>query len=202
MTMTKRRHMTPNDWHDEDLQSMPTLHRLTWFGLRMFADDEGRESANAARIAAALFPLDRSVTEDTIDTLLLEFEALGLLVLYVVQGRTYFALRHWPRVDRPQDSRIPPPPPVSTGSGSSRDPISVEGEREERGESGVRSAEGEDRSRSDPDQEPSPFCSKHPEGTEQPCGGCGTARKRHEMWSRGKRATLRTPQFEDDEDVA
>lgn len=198
MTMTKRRQMTPDDWHDEDLQSLTTLERLTWFGLRMFADDEGRESANAARIAAALFPLDRSVTEDTIDTILLRFAELDLLVLYVVEGRTYFALRHWPRVDRPQDSRIPPPPPrVATSSGSRPDPIAVEGEREERGES-ERGAESEARSRPDPDREPPYFCPQHPDGTTDSCGPCGTTRKRHEIWVRRQREEQRrTPTFED-----
>lgn len=196
MTMTKRRQMTPTDWNDEDLQSMSPLERLTWFGLRMFADDEGRESANAARIRAALFPLDPTVTEDTIDETLLRFADLDLLVLYVVGGRTYFALLEWPRVDRPQESRIPAPP-VSTRSGSSPDPIAVEESREGRGES-AESEEREDRSGSSPDQEPSPFCSKHPDGTEKPCGPCGTARKRHEMALRGRRTTLRAPRFEDD----
>lgn len=203
MTMTKRRQMTPTDWTDEDLQSLSPLERLAWFGLRMFADDEGRESANAARIRAALFPLDPAVTEDTIDTMLLRFAELELLVLYVVGRRTYFALLEWPRVDRAQESRIPPPPQsVATGSRSGPDRIAVEGEREEREGSGARSAEGEARSRPHPDQEPSPFCSKHPDGTEAPCGGCGTARKRHEMFHRAKRATLPGPRFEDDEDAA
>ena len=30
--------------------------------------------------------------------------------------------------------------------------------------------------------EPSPFCSKHPTGTEEPCGPCGTANRRHRAW--------------------
>lgn len=30
--------------------------------------------------------------------------------------------------------------------------------------------------------EPSPFCSKHPKGTEAKCGGCQTARLRHAAW--------------------
>jgi hypothetical protein len=32
------------------------------------------------------------------------------------------------------------------------------------------------------DVEPSPFCSKHPDGTEEPCGPCGTANRRHKAW--------------------
>ena len=33
--------------------------------------------------------------------------------------------------------------------------------------------------------EPPTSCPKHPIGTEQPCGPCGTARLRHLMWARG-----------------
>lgn len=34
----------------------------------------------------------------------------------------------------------------------------------------------------DADDEPSPFCTKHPAGTEQPCGPCGTAKRRNKAW--------------------
>jgi hypothetical protein len=32
------------------------------------------------------------------------------------------------------------------------------------------------------DVEPSTFCSRHPAGTEDPCGPCGVARRRHDRW--------------------
>jgi hypothetical protein len=32
------------------------------------------------------------------------------------------------------------------------------------------------------DVEPSPFCARHPKGTEDPCGPCGTAKRRHVEW--------------------
>lgn len=35
---------------------------------------------------------------------------------------------------------------------------------------------------------PSMFCSKHPNGTEQPCGPCATARKRYAAWTEAKLA--------------
>lgn len=38
------------------------------------------------------------------------------------------------------------------------------------------------------DVEPSPFCSKHPDGTEEPCGPCGTANRRHKAWLAAKPA--------------
>lgn len=33
---------------------------------------------------------------------------------------------------------------------------------------------------------PSPFCSKHPKGTEKPCGPCGTAKLRHAAWVKSR----------------
>jgi hypothetical protein len=34
------------------------------------------------------------------------------------------------------------------------------------------------------DVEPSPFCSRHPNGTEKPCGPCGSAKLRHGRWEK------------------
>lgn len=34
------------------------------------------------------------------------------------------------------------------------------------------------------DVEPSPFCSRHPTGTDKPCGPCGTAKLRHQRWEK------------------
>ena len=58
---------------------------------------------------------------------------------------------------------------------SSRESERVAGEDAEGGRSSSRTA------RENPS---SPFCSKHPEGTEKPCRGCGTARLRHAQFQR------------------
>ncbi|MFL2002279.1 hypothetical protein [Microbacterium sp. A1-JK] len=189
--------MTPEDWQDEDLMSLPVPVRFTYLGLKMFADDQGRESATAARIKAALFTLDEAVTLQEIDEHLLVLDESGLIALYVVGPRTYFAISDWPRVDGAKPSRIPDPPPtVRTSSGFDPDDVAVvgEGEREE-GEV----PRGGAHSGSSP--EPSPFCSQHPDGTEKPCGGCGTARKRHEIWARRERhSPTFTPEERDDDE--
>ena len=39
-------------------------------------------------------------------------------------------------------------------------------------------------SASDAEPPPSPFCSKHPNGTDDNCRACGTARKRYDQWVR------------------
>jgi DNA-binding transcriptional ArsR family regulator len=184
--------MTPEDWQDEDLGSLPLAVRFTYLGLKMFADDQGRESATAARIRAALYTLDETVTDETIDEHLVMLADAGLITLYVVGARTYFAIEEWPRVDQAKPSRIPEPP-IRTTSGSRPDDVAVVGEegREER------EAPGEPGATSGSPLEPSPFCSKHPDGTEQPCGGCGTARKRHELWVRRQRQG--PPRFEPSE---
>lgn len=198
MTMTKRRQMTPDDWTDETLQELPPIVRLTYLGLRMFADDEGRESATATRIRAALYPLDEDIDDATIDEHLLLLEDLGYLVLYTAGRRIVFSLTVWPRVDGAKASSYPPPPPrsVRTPSGSTPDSVAVVGEREEGEETGERGAREERGTASGPTREPRPFCSQHPDGTERPCGGCATARMRHELWVRAQREGS-TPTFED-----
>jgi hypothetical protein len=37
---------------------------------------------------------------------------------------------------------------------------------------------------SEADVEPSPFCSRHPNGTDKRCGPCGSARLRHQRWQK------------------
>lgn len=36
------------------------------------------------------------------------------------------------------------------------------------------------------DAEPSPFCPRHPNGTDEKCGDCGTARRRYDLWHKNK----------------
>lgn len=43
------------------------------------------------------------------------------------------------------------------------------------------------------DAEPSPFCSKHPNGTEKACGPCGTAKLRYARWAKAAAAPKAKP---------
>jgi hypothetical protein len=196
MGMRKKRDILPEMFRNEELLALPVATRLTAVGLRLYADDHGRESATPALIKAALWPLDTDVTDAVINEQLLELAYADYLVLYQVGPRTYFQVIEWPRVDHPVESRIPPAPHANP---SGTDPDSIAAGERERRESGE-GAEGEgawrdaewaresaraegENSRTDPDVPPSPFCRSHPRGTDSPCRNCGTARLRHRSWS-------------------
>lgn len=202
MAVTSRqRSVPPSMFSDEELLELPPEVRLTGIGLRFHADDHGRGSANPVLIKAQLWPLTPDVDHSAVEYHLLALEEAGYIRLYDVGGRTYYALAEWPRTDRAQQSRIPAPPddaedvtPVTPSSRGARETPAVvggkEGEGEEGGQegsvggSGGSAVGGARRTLADlaGTPEPSPFCSRHPIGTEDKCGPCGGARKRHEVW--------------------
>lgn len=208
MALSSRlRNHPPSMFTDEALMELPAKTRLTGLGLRHYVDDEGRGSARPALIRGQLWALDESVSDDIVEEHLVALEDAGYLSMYTVDGRTYLELEEWPSVDRGQASRLPPPPPreslarhsrdpredVANPSRGSRDILAVVGERGEEGErreGGGERAVGEEGAPPPTPlstvDEPSPFCSKHPAGTERPCGPCGTARKRHDRWLRAQ----------------
>ena len=185
MAITRRRYITPEVWSKEDLLALPPEVRLTEIGLRMYADDEGRERVNPMLMRATLFPLNPSMTEQKLEEHILRLDQVGCLVVYDVRGQTYYAMKEWPSVDRPRPSAFPEPPkPLANDSRSRRDPfVAVEREGEgEREESEGEWVSERGAARSDRESPPSPFCRNHPQGTDNPCRACGTARLRYRMW--------------------
>ncbi|OOB90315.1 hypothetical protein [Rathayibacter sp. VKM Ac-2630] len=183
--MTKRRILHPELWRHELLIELPTEVFTTAVGLHMYADDEGRESANPGLIRSALWPNRPAITDSTIDEHLLLLDEIGVIAIYATDPRrTCFAIGEtWCKQNNPTPSRFPPPPAGSfrTGYGSDPDSVPVEEGGGEEGEQWV-PAEG---APSGPDPEgmpPSPFCKAHPSGTERPCRNCGTARLRARRW--------------------
>lgn len=192
MAMTRRRVVTPEGFSRDELLSLSPAVRLTEVGLRLYADDHGREKVNQRLMLARLYPLDRDMSESTIDEHLLLLDDAGAITLYGVAGETFFAIEDWPKVDRPSDSRIPPPP-----SRINRDPFAArEREGEERRES-----EESGPARSNRELPPDPFCPAHPDGTEDPCRPCGVARLRRKKYDdeQIRQARVRFEEESDDE---
>jgi hypothetical protein len=209
MSVTRRNRAVPADlFTDERLIELPAAARLTAVGLRFFADDEGRASANPALILAGLFPLAPDMTPGLIEEHLLMLAETHYIRLYEAQGREWLVLVDWPKVDRGKRTVIPAPPnlreefAVGGGRGRRSRAGGEEGEGEGDGRGGTGLADGARRG-SGPEAatdamralremlrgapEVSPFCPKHqPRGTTQPCGPCGSARKQHEQWIRAQ----------------
>lgn len=177
MGISRQRPVPPEDFTFQEFFSLPAAVRTTMTGLRMHADDQGRENANERLLWSSIWPLSTEVHEDDLLDHLLILAELDWLILYSAGGRTYFQIVHWPKVDRPNPSRLPAPP-----SRTARDSFAaVEGESARASES----AEGGP-SRMIPGLGPSPFCIEHPNGINEPCRDCGTARLRHERWARAQ----------------
>jgi hypothetical protein len=201
MAMTRRRVVTPEGVTRDEILSLPRDVRLTEILLRLYADDHGRERVNQRLMLARLYPMDEDMTESTIDEHLLMLDEAGAIVVYSADGSTFFSVTEWPKVDRPQDSRFPPPP-FENGSRTDRDRF-VAGEREserewERGGGDERGSARTDRE----DGPPDPFCPAHPDGTDDPCRPCGVRRLRRKKYDDEQMAEARrSVRFEGDDDA-
>lgn len=195
MAMTRRRVVTPEGFSRDEMLSLPRDVRLTEIGLRLYADDHGRERVNQRLMLARLYPMDQDMTESDIDEHLLMLDEADAITVYGAGGSTFFSITEWPKVDRPQDSRCPPPP-----SRSVRDSF-VAGERESARE---RESEwGSERGHARSDREsgpPDPFCPAHPDGTDDPCRPCGVRRLRRKKWDDEQMREARRVVFEGDAD--
>jgi len=198
MALTNRqRPVPPSMFTDESLMELPPEVRLTGLGLRFYVDDAGRGPARPELIKGQLWPLDSDVTTDLILYHLLALEEAGYIRLYDVADRSYLVLVERPSIDRPQESRLPPPPedadpePLAESSRASREPLAVVGGRKEEegrrgGREGGQGKAGTLATALAGTPEPAPWCTKHPLGSDEPCGPCGGARKVHEMWVRAQ----------------
>lgn len=181
MGMSKMRPLPIDLWTDEDLIALPLPVKWTAIGLRMHADDEGRESVTDWMLRPSIWPGDATVTADVLTVHLLMLDQAGVIGIYSAGDRTYYQVRSWPAVSHPNRSKHPPPPPdlFQNAAGNPPDDFSAgEGESESRETNWERPA----------GIPPSPFCTDHPRGTRQPCRHCGTARLLHEQYLAESRA--------------
>lgn len=111
--MARIRTIKPDIWTDEKFVELSTSARLLFIGLWNFADDEGRMPYSPKQIKLRILPAD------TVDAaaLLAEMEALGLIIVYVADGEKLLQIKGFTKhqkVDRPNPSRLPPPPNSSS----------------------------------------------------------------------------------------
>ena len=171
--MAKIRTIKPGFFTSEDVSALPLRARLTWIGLWTHCDDYGRAKDNVKLIKAAIWPLDDVSLKDIESDLALLHDA-GRIVRYEVAGRAYLVVTAWPdhqRIARPAASKLPPPPgtvaAVSQQCHDTADAVQEGKGREGKGGANTR---------------PHPTCTKHPNGTDEPCRACGQARRAHDAW--------------------
>jgi hypothetical protein len=186
--MSRIRTIKPDFFKSRIVAGISYRARLTWIGLWTIADDAGRLRWDTRVIAGELWPQEDAVTWREVDADMEELREAGLIELYTSRpddgtlsdSDWFVAIPSWrehQRINKPTASKLPPPPGFTEDSRSTpvtfldRSPTEGEGEREvEQG--GGRGG-----------RVPSPFCGKHPRGSDRPCRQCGDQRRAYELWA-------------------
>jgi hypothetical protein len=117
--MARIRTVKPEFFSDEKLALASIPARYLFAGMLTEADDEGRLSASAKRLAGSLFPHDARIGPGRVTKWLKELEALNVVVRYEVNSAQYLWIRTFEkhqRISHPTPSRLPAPPEVLPNS--------------------------------------------------------------------------------------
>jgi hypothetical protein len=111
--MPRIRTVKPEFWRDAKVSRVSRDARLTFLGLLNEADDEGRLLGSAKYIAGALFPHDDDADSTRVRGWLDELSQTGLIRRYEHEEVGYLVIpnfRTHQRIDKPSESKLPPPP--------------------------------------------------------------------------------------------
>lgn len=164
----------------EKVNSWPIPLRYFWSMLWGYCDDFGRGRRDARLIVADTFPIDEEVDSRTVERWMKALEGAGVIDTYEVDGKRYFECVNWwehndlvylKKTEIPDRAGDIPKPgkrsekvqKVSKKSQGKEGEVEEEREREEE--------------REEENSPPTPFCKKHPNGTDTPCRACGNARR-------------------------
>lgn len=169
--MARNRQLSAAIRVDEKVNEWPIELRYFWTQLWGYCDDFGRGRYVSKLVKADAFPLDDEVTAAKIGRWMQALEMAGVIQAYEVEGKRYFFCVNWAkyqRLSRPTTSDIPEPLADAEQLHADVNQLRAEGKgkgREVEGEGKLSAAAL------------TPFCSKHPQGTDSPCRACGNARR-------------------------
>lgn len=168
----------------ETVNGWPYSLRYFWTQLWGYCDDFGRGRRDPRLVKAGTLPIDDEATVEVVDRWMSGLESAGVIRGYVIDGKDYFEVVNWDEhqeITYRKKTGVPGPDGVLPNSGKSSGKFQKvlhegegEGEREVEGE-GARGAR------------PPAFCPKHPTGTDQPCRGCGDARRERAAWDKAQK---------------
>jgi hypothetical protein len=169
------RTIKPEFWTDGAIISLPYEARLFYIGMWNNSCDRGHLSDDPLGLKLKILPADPVDGADLVERLV-ESGRVDRLVL--PDGRRYLVIPRFTdhqRVDTRWNSRCPVCSHLDS-DGLTETHVSLlkllpGGEGRGKEGNGGESA----------DAPLSPFCKKHPQGTDEPCRACGTARKRQEQ---------------------
>jgi hypothetical protein len=99
--MPSRRMIDPAFWQSETVASLNIEQRYLFIGLFSNADDQGRLRGHSALIRNTVFPYDEIALEQ-IERDLKALEAIGTIVLYQIDGKTFIQIANWWKYQHPQ----------------------------------------------------------------------------------------------------
>lgn len=165
--MPRIRTIKPSFFMSRSVKRLTDKQKLVWLGLFPNADDEGRLLDEPGILVGQLWAL--TITEPKLDLILTDLDAAQRIIRYEVAGERYIQVTNWhehQKISKPTPSVIPP---VPVGYDSRNPPGVLPRGREGKGKEQEGSA-----------QSASPFCVKHPNGTDQSCRACGNARRAYD----------------------
>lgn len=99
--MPSRRMIDPAFWQSETVASLNIEQRYLFIGLFSNADDQGRTRGHPALIRNIIFPYDEVALEQ-VERDLKALEAIGTIILYQIDGKTYIQVANWWKYQHPQ----------------------------------------------------------------------------------------------------
>lgn len=180
--MARGRILYPDFWTDGKMTKLSPLARLLYIGSWNFSYcDKGHLPDDADDLKLKILPAD----DVDPGVLLEEIISAGRMVRITAANKSYLFIPTffgWQKADTRWKSRCPvcvseaPPKP------SKPQPSLVE-HTETQPDSALRGGEGKGEERKGGEgTTPTPFCSKHPEGTDTPCSACMIARRAYTAW--------------------
>lgn len=194
--MARIRSLKPEFWDDRKLaRSTSRDARMLYMGLWNQADEHGRLNGDVVWLKGRIFPYEADITTEVMFTLLEELEKANRISQYEVDGDPFIYLPKLSKHQRLEPAKVEsrlPAPPSAPGAHPDRDESEPRADESAPdpdesallyGTGSMDQGEGDAReeARADP---PAEFCSKHPKGTDAPCGPCKTARLRYAAWTK------------------
>lgn len=185
--MPRIRSIKPSFFRSDDVAEIPWGPRLTWIGLWVYGDDDGRSIDDARLIKSDVWPLEDAVTIEIVAEHLEALVTLGRIRRYEVDGKRYLEVvnfsKHQLIKNRSKAGHPAPPwadspnaPPGLPQSSANATPVlttEVEVEVDmDKGGGGP----------------PPRSCERHPNGTDSPCGDCRDARLTRDAWDKAHAA--------------
>lgn len=108
----------PNRIIKESIRTSKKINNLNdfqfrlWLYLITYVDDYGRGSADPELVKSFVFPRRKRISESDIEKALAELAGMGCILLYEVDGESYFCFPNWGEHQRIQTkkSKFPEPP--------------------------------------------------------------------------------------------